>query len=206
MQFMNVLFVHGMGRSSFSWIAMRIRFIASGISCSVFDYSVAKQDFSSIVDDLLESIARVSIRGDYIVVGHSLGGVLLRVAIDMLPVEISLPKKLFLLGSPIAPSQLANRLNNFSIFDKLTGDCGNLLGSQEKMASIPIPKIPTIAIVGTSGVTGPLSPFGSEINDGVVSISEVSADWFCEMIHVPVIHTFLPSSKLVSKIILERLL
>jgi hypothetical protein len=57
---MNVLFVHGMGRSSFSWIATRIRFIISGINCSVFEYSVAKQDFSSIADDLLKLIPRVN--------------------------------------------------------------------------------------------------------------------------------------------------
>lgn len=202
---MNALFVHGMGRSSFSWTPTLIRFRFNQINSSAFNYFVAREDFSSIVEKLVDELVKISKNGDYIVIGHSLGGVLLRAAIDILPSDC-LPNKLFLLGSPITPSKLADRLKDIYIFDKLTGDCGDLLGSQERMQSIPIPRIPTIAIIGNSGPTGQFSPFGSELNDGVVSVSEVSADWFEEKFFVPVIHTLLPSSKLVSDIILKILL
>lgn len=203
---MNALFVHGMGRSSLSWTPTLLRLRSNQVHCSVFDYSVARQDFSSIVNELVKVIVNISLSDNYIVVGHSLGGVLLRAALDLIPVGSLLPKFLFLLGSPTVSVRFAERLKNNFIFKEITGDCGDLLGSSERMSSIPIPKVSTVAIIGIKGIKWPLSPFGSKLNDGIVSVNEVSADWFSETVHVPVVHTFLPSSKHVSEIILDRVL
>ncbi|MDD2321722.1 MAG: alpha/beta hydrolase [Geobacteraceae bacterium] len=203
---MNVLFVHGMGRSSLSWAPTLIRFRSRGIKPFVFGYSVARQDFSAIVRRLVKVLMDVSKLGDYALVGHSLGGVLLRAALHELPAKTLPPKQLFLLGSPVVSSRLARQLSKNRLFRAVTCDCGHLLGSDERMSSIPEAHVPTVAIAGIRGVHGRLSPFGSEPNDGIVSLEEVSAGGFAEVLQVPVVHTFLPSSKCVADIILDRVL
>ena len=202
---MNALFVHGICSSNFFWLPTLIRFRAQGINPTVFGYNATFQDFSTIVNKLVKAMVRVSERGDYVVVGHSLGGVLLRAAIDLLPIGTRLPKKAFLLGSPIGPSRIAKRLKKNIVFGAITRDCGHLLGSKKRMSSIPAPKVPTVAIIGTWGIQGRFTPFGSEVNDGVVTFSEVNAGWFDEVIHVPLAHNLLTSSKSVSEIIIERI-
>jgi pimeloyl-ACP methyl ester carboxylesterase len=202
----NALFVHGMGRSILSWTPTLLRFRAHEINPSVFGYSATLQDFQTIVDRLITAITQLSMQGEYIVVGHSLGGVMLRAAIEALPIGTSLPQKLFLLGSPIQPSQIAQHLQQNPLFCAVTGDCGQLLGSKERMLTIPTSPIPTVAIIGTGGSQGWLTPFGDEVNDGVVAAKEVLADWLTEEVYVPVVHTFLPSSQRVAEIILARVL
>lgn len=203
---MNAVFVHGMGRTSCSWMPTLIRFRARGVTPVVFGYSVALHDFSSIVWRLSTFLAKVSQRGEYVAIGHSLGGVLLRAALYHLPGGTALPEQLFLLGSPVMPSRLAKSLAENPLFRAATQDCGRLLGSDERMSSVPRAHIPTVAILGTRGWHGRGSPFGTEPNDGIVSVREASAEWFAEEIRVAVVHTLLPSSRQVAGIMLERII
>ena len=202
---MNVLFVHGMARSSLVWLPTMARFKTQGLYCASFGYNVTFQDFSSIVRRLVKKLVQFSARGDYVVIGHSLGGVLLRAALAELPTATPLPTTLFLLGSPVFASRLATRLRGNVLFRAITRESGRVLGSSERMLSIPAPPVPTVAIIGTRGLHGRLSPFAQEANDGVVALSEVSADWLDETLHVPVMHTLLPSSQLVSRLMLQRI-
>jgi pimeloyl-ACP methyl ester carboxylesterase len=202
---MNALFVHGMGRTSLSWLPTIARFKAQGIACFTFGYNVSIQDFSSIVRRLVKTIVRLTARGDYVVIGHSLGGVLLRAALAELPTDTLLPKRLFLLGSPVLPSRLAKQLLGNPLFRAVTRDSGRLLGSAHRMQSIPVPSVSAIAIIGTRGLRGALSPFGDEANDGIVAVSETSAAWLDETIRVPVIHTLLPASREVAQLMLQRI-
>lgn len=203
---MNAVFVHGMGRTSCSWVPTLIRFRARGVTPFVFGYSVALQDFSSIVRRLSIFLVKISQRGEYVAVGHSLGGVLLRAALSHVPGGTALPEQLFLLGSPVMPSRLAKSLAGNPLFHAATRDCGRLLGSDVRMSSVPRAHIPTVAILGTRGWHGFGSPFGPEPNDGIVSVREASAEWFAEEIRVPLVHTVLPSSRKVAEIMLKRIL
>lgn len=201
----NVLFVHGMGRSRLSWLPTVHYFKARGLDCTTFAYQVSYQDVAAIVRRLVRSLTAVARRGDYVVVGHSLGGVLLRVALANLPAGVPLPTRLFLLGSPVLPSRLARSLRGNPLFRAVTRDSGRLLGSGSRMRAIPASPVTTVAIIGTRGLRGRLSPFGEEANDGVVAVSEASADWLDEVLYVPVVHTLLPSSRWVAALILARI-
>jgi hypothetical protein len=64
--------------------------------------------------------------------------------------------------------------------------------------------VPIVGIAGIKGWSWRQGPFGVEHNDGLVSLSEVSADWLDEQVKIPVVHTLLPSSQQVAQIILER--
>lgn len=200
---MQVLFVHGMGRSPISAWPMLRRLRQAGLETTTFGYVVALEKFDSIVSRLQTELSALAEAGPYIVVGHSLGGVLLRAAIHGLPAEVPRPQQAYLLGSPMQSSRMAVRLKNNWAFRIATGDCGQLLSSQERMNQIAALSIPTIGIAGVRGVTGRFSPFGLEPNDGVVSLSEVSASWLTRSLQIPVIHTLLPASSQVADIILN---
>lgn len=202
---LQVLFVHGMGRSPLSgglllWLLKR-----AGLKLRVFGYSVSFDDFAGIRARLVERILQLAVQGDYVLVGHSLGGVLLRAALNDLPPDTRRASHLFLLGSPVRAARLAQRLRNNPVYKIVTRDCGRLLGSAERMAEIGSVAVPTTVVVGVRGLPWPKDPFDGEPNDGVVARSEVCADWAGEEVHVPVGHTFLPASRRVAQLILQRI-
>ena len=202
---MQVLFVHGMGRSPLSGSVLLWKLRRAGLTTRTFGYSVSFEDFLRIRDRLVAAISRLAVHGDYVLVGHSLGGVLLRAAINALPVGTRLPGQLFLLGSPVRPSRLAQRFGTNFLFRLVTRDCGRLLASPSRMAEIGAVVVPTICIAGISGFTGARSYFPGELNDGIVSLSEVAVDWAVENVHVPVFHTLMPSSPRVAELVIQRI-
>jgi pimeloyl-ACP methyl ester carboxylesterase len=202
---MKILYVHGMGRSPISGLPMRIKLGQHGYGFESFHYLVSMENFASARDRLIAKLGQMARMGNYAVVGHSLGGVLLRAALAELPAHVGKPACLFLLGSPTAPSRLAKLLGERFLYRLLTGDCGQLLGSEERMAQIPAAGIPTIAILGNRGLNGPWTPFGDEENDSIVAASESRADWAQEVIKVPVVHALQPSSWMVADIIVGKL-
>jgi hypothetical protein len=202
---MHILFVHGMGRTPISGMPILFRLRANGYAVSVFGYSTAFNDFDAIRNRLLVRIIQMASQGDYVLVGHSLGGILLRSALRALPHGTNPPKHLFLLGSPVRPAILAKKLRKRFIFRAITGDCGQLLASSPRMKAIGPVNVQTTSILGTRGFYGEHSPFGFELNDGVVSESELQADWITDVVHVSVIHPFIPASSRVADIILDRM-
>ncbi len=202
---MKILFVHGMGRTPLSGAPMLLRLRTSGHEVDTFGYSTAVNAFDAIRDRLLRKILQVASDGDYALIGHSLGGVLLRSALNKLPSGVKQPKHVFLLGSPIKSARLAKGLRSRFLYRAMTGDCGQLLASDQRMGAIGAIRAKTTLIIGTRGLQIARRPFKGEINDGVVAASEARADWAAEEVLVPIIHTFLPASTRVAEIILQRL-
>ncbi|MBC7750825.1 MAG: alpha/beta hydrolase [Candidatus Saccharibacteria bacterium] len=202
---MHVLFVHGMGRTPLSAMPILRRLKADGHTTSGFGYSAMLNDFESIRNRLLEKIIDIAPLGTYILIGHSLGGVLLRSALSHLPQNVNPPQHLFLLGSPTQSALLARKLNQQRLYRLMTGDCGQLLASDERMNAIGSTNINTTSIIGTKGITGQFSPFSNEPNDGIVAVSEISTSWISDEVYVPVVHTLLPTSRQVANILIDRL-
>lgn len=200
-----VLFVHGMGRSPLSgWLMLR-RLRRAGLATETFAYNSRREDFAGIVTRLAGRLEKLAASGDYILIGHSLGGILLRAALPGLRPDSRRPQHVFLLGSPVRPARLAGRLGKNPIFRLFTGDNGRLLARGERMHDIPPLADPATAIIGTGGPRLRHGPFAGEINDGVIAMSEASAEWIDDEIHLPVVHTLLPVSRRVSTSILYRL-
>ncbi len=202
---MQALFVHGMGRSPLSGLPLLLQLRREGLQTSTFGYSVALEAFPEIRERLVARISELADKGSYVAVGHSLGGVLLRAALTSLPQAVRRPRHLFLLGSPVQPSRIAQKLGANPVYRGLAGDCGQLLGSTARMEEIGAMAVPTTAIVGRRGLHWPARVFAGEANDGVVAVSEASAEWIRDQVLVDCVHTLLPSSRRVGEIILGRL-
>ena len=202
---MHALFVHGMGRSPLSGWRLLQQLKHAGFTTSHFGYTVLLEDFAGIRGRLIARISTLAASGDdYVLIGHSLGGILLRAAVNDLPAGTPGPHHVFLLGSPLRPARLAQRLAAQPIYRALTRDCGQLLGSAERMAAVGPLSVPTTAIAGIRGLPWKRGPFGADANDGVVSLAEVSAEWLGELVRLRTVHTLLPSSRRVGEIILDR--
>ena len=194
-----------MGRSPLSGWPLLWQLRRASLTTRTFGYSVSVEDFAAIRRRLVARITAVAARDAYILIGHSLGGVLIRDAVKGLPEEVRHPHHVFLLGSPHRPARLAQALQANRIFRALTRDCGQLLGSRPRMASIGSVSVPTTSIAGVGGPRRKAGPFRGEPNDGVVALSEVSASWIADEVHLSTIHALLPMSTRAAAIILERL-
>ena len=201
---MQALFVHGMGRSPLSGYPLLRRLEREGVRTHTFAYLAAVEAFPRIVARLAVKMEDVAQTGDYVLIGHSLGGVLIRAVLSSGHALPRPARRVFLLGSPVTPARLATVLGQGFFYRAFTGDCGQLLGSAARMASIGAPSAPTTAIVGTRGWPGSRVPFDGEPNDGVVSLAEVTAEWIDEQLQVPVMHSFLPASPSVADLIADR--
>lgn len=202
---MNILFVHGMGRTPLSAWPMLRRLRRAGHRVSTFGYCVTLDSFEPIKRRLHGRIRTLAAQGEYCLVGHSLGGVLLRAALADESDLARLPRRVFLLGVPIQASRLANRLKDNWIYRLATRDCGQLLASPTRMEAMPAVPAPTTVITGTRGLRGKWSPFGTEPNDGLVSADEAMPPWPCQRLEVSVPHTLLPSHGAVAELVLREI-
>jgi len=202
---MIVLFVHGMGRTPLSGVPMLWWLRKSGLKTSTFGYTTLFADFNVIKSRLVKRLVNIAQKDEYVVVGHSLGGVLLRAAINSLPDDVNRPRHVFLLGSPIQASRIAKLLRENICFRIFSGNCGQLLASDVRMRKISFMTDRVTSIVGVRGIRYTKNLFGDELNDGIVSCSEASANWISDQIPVPIIHTLLPSDRRVAGIISAEL-
>ena len=200
---LQVMYVHGMGRSPLSGRRMLRRLASAGMSTSSLGYWVSFESFEPIRNRLAERIADLARQGDYVLIGHSLGGVLLRSALaHAMPGRP--PARLFLLGSPFRPSRIATRLANNRVYRLLTGDCGQLLASAARMNAITVPAIQSTVVAGTRPLRFTCRLFSSSPNDGVVAVDEVTCRQIADTVEIDEHHTWLPSNERVTEIILAR--
>jgi pimeloyl-ACP methyl ester carboxylesterase len=202
---MQVLFVHGMGRTPLSGWPLLRRLRQEGFRTHTFGHWVSRQSFASIVGQLGQCLAQVAGNGEYVLVGHSLGGVLLREALRTAPPTLRAPQRLFLLGSPVQVSSIAARLGGNPLYRLITRDCGRMLGSAERMAAIGPPTVPVTAIVGVRGWSLVSALLPREPHDGIVTVMETWAPWMTDVVQLPVPHMLLPSDARVRQVILDRL-
>lgn len=86
-----------------------------------------------------------------------------------------------------------------------TGDCGQLLGSVQRMGAIGAPAVPVTAIVGVKGWSPLAGLLPREPHDGIVTVAEAAAPWLTDVVQLPVPHMLLPADARVSQVILDRL-
>jgi len=147
------------------WLARRLR--TANIDARCFGYSVTFERFAACQARLRARIA--AMKTPYVLIGHSLGTVLIR---SVLPELTAPPLTCFLLTPPTVVCRLARRFAPHLPYRWLAGEMGQLLADPTFMAALPIPSMPTTVYVGARGWRGRFSPFGDEANDVILSVTE----------------------------------
>jgi hypothetical protein len=200
---MNLLLVHGLWRTPLSFLMLVHRLRGWGHRPDQFGYAAIAQRYDAIVDRLVDRLERLAATGPYAVIGHSLGGVLIRSALPR--VTGPAPRHLVMLGTPNQPPHLADVLGVYWAYRRLMGECGSNLASPAFYARLPMPDVPYTIIAGTAGPRGRWSPFGQEPNDGIVAVRETRIRDDDAIAVLPVTHTFMMNNARVHALIRHAL-
>lgn len=201
---MRALLVHGMGRTPASMLVLARRLRQAGITTAQFGYVPAMERYDRIVDRLVGRVSAIATDSDYIVIGHSLGGLLLRSALGVLDPALPQPRHLFMLATPNHSPRLARRWHHNLAYRLYTGDAGQLLADAERVEAIPLPTVPYTIIAGTSGSRRAYSSFPDEPNDWIVGLREVRLREDDHLITVPLGHTFMMNYREVAEVVISR--
>jgi hypothetical protein len=155
------------------------------------------------VNRLGQRLDALADQGPYAVIGHSLGGVLLRSALPR--VSGALPFHFVMLSVPNRPPRLAQLLGVRWLYRQLMGESGANLASAGFYAELPVPRVPYTIVAGTAGPRGRWSPFGTELNDGLVAVGETLIRQDDPVVLLPVSHTFIMNNADVQTAIREAL-
>ena len=142
-------------------------------------------------------------QGPYAVVAHSLGGVLTRAALGL--GQVVHPHHVVMLGPPNQPPRLAPLAWQLPPFQWFTGQCGQNLTCASFYQDLPPLASRYTIIAGNRGPRGPFSPFGHEVNDGIVALSETKIYPTDPVVELPVWHTFMMNSSAVQSEVLHAL-
>jgi hypothetical protein len=192
---MRAILVHGMFRTPVSMLLLGRRLAAAGIDVSYFGYSASFEKTGAMAERLVRRVRSVA-SGDYVLVGHSLGAVLIRLALPALA-DVP-PRACFFLAPPSRACHLARQFaGRFPLLRLLTRDAGVRLADPFFMGSLPAPPPVTKVYAGTAGPVGAMSPFGMARNDGILAVDETRIA-ACALVEVPAIHTLIMNSQAVS--------
>ncbi len=197
---MLILLVHGLGRTPLSLFGLASALRRAGHHTRFFAYSPTFEILPRIIRRLSHRLRSLAKTNQSVgLVGHSLGGLLLRLALARVPrLQV---RHFVMLGTPNKGSRMARLASRWLPFRLLTRDCGRFLVASDGFAHLPPLRVPTTVIAGTAGPRGRFSPFGDEVNDGLVAVAETAIENM-ELIQLPVLHTFMMDSPAVHERVL----
>ncbi|MEO1402099.1 MAG: alpha/beta hydrolase [Cyanobacteria bacterium J06635_1] len=201
---MKIILIHGLGRTPFSlfWLARYLQ--SQGFSTQQFGYAPFAETYNQIVHRFINVLQQQAQQGDYSIVAHSLGSLITRSALGFAS-SIQLPKHIVMLGPPNQLPRLASYAWRVPPFRWFTRECGFNLASSAFFEQLPSPPASYTIIAGTKGLCGVLSPFGDDINDGIVALQETRITDTDYVIELPVIHTFMMNNQAVKQQVVKAL-
>ncbi|MEM7029201.1 MAG: alpha/beta hydrolase [Chloroflexota bacterium] len=194
---MQIVLIHGQGRTpaAMSILAWRLR----QHKVIQFGYVCAYQTFEQIVERFVRRIRNTTDSEPYIIVAHSLGGLITRASLPYL--EDHLPEHVIMLGTPNQPAAWAKKVGHNPLYRFYTGDCGQKLSQPHFYETLPLPNVATTIVAGTKGLKGDHSPFGDQPNDMIVAVEETKLGPDTPIVEISTVHTFMMNKRGVAKII-----
>lgn len=199
---MKILLIHGLSRTPLSLLGLERYLQKTGWETEQFSYFAVAETFDRIVERLQIRLQTISSQGSYGIVAHSLGGLLIRAALGLGAIE--LPEHIVMLGTPNQLPRLApHAWQLLPLFRWWTGQCGLNLTEPGFFTSLPTIESNYTIVAGTGGLRGFLSPFGDELNDGIVALNETRLSDRDRLVQLPILHTFMMNDSTVQKIVLQ---
>ena len=192
---MDLVLIHGMGRTSVSMMLLRRRLRQAGHNPILFGYYPTVEGLQRATARLVKLIDRQVGNRHYALVGHSLGTVIIRTALGHLGKRP--PSVCFFLAPPMVACKAAKFFSRLWLYKLLTGEMGRLLAVDAFMSNLPMPPVPTRIYAGVGGLRSSWLPFGMEANDFILSVSEATGRFEAEALKVPSSHTYIMNSRLV---------
>lgn len=193
---MQVLLVHGMARTPLSLAGLSRAIRRLGHEPLSTGYVAALESFTTVRDRVRARLAGLT--HPYVCIGHSLGGLLLRAALEGADQQ---PRHVVFLSTPQRSPLLARKFRHLWPYRIVNGEMGQLLADERFFQRLPELRCPHTVVAGTAGRTGKWSPFGDEPNDGIVAVRETLVDPGQAPVTVPARHTFLMNHRDVRAVI-----
>lgn len=196
---MHAILLHGMARTPLAMLVLAVRLRKAGMTPHLFAYSAAFESWDGCRKRLQRFIQRRVANAPFILIGHSLGSVLIR---GVLPRLAHKPEACFLLAPPTKACMAARKFAPRGLYKLITGEMGQLLARADFMASLPIPEVPTRVYAGVNGPRGRYSPFGEVCNDGILALHETALPG-ASCVEVQAMHTFIMLNQGVARDIIQ---
>lgn len=190
---MDLVLVHGMGRTPLSMLRLSRRLWRDGHHPILFGYSPAFETLQGATARLMRLIGRRVASRPYVLVGHSLGTVIIRSALGQL--RGNPPSACFFLAPPMVACKAARFFSRFWPYRLLMGEMGQLLADETFMRQLPMPATFTRIYAGVSGPRAAWLPFGMAPNDGILSLDEATGPYANLALEVTALHTFIMNSR-----------
>lgn len=164
-----------------------------------FNYASSRDSVPSHAAAFREMIENLPGKPRWKAVGHSLGNIVLRMAIAQWQAEgdphglVERLDRAVMLGPPNQGSSFAKKLSQLGVFETVTGTSGMQLGPKWNgfQESLGIPACPFCVIAGDLSQQRIQNPWLKGPNDGIVTVEETKLDGMKELIVHPVVHSFL---------------
>jgi pimeloyl-ACP methyl ester carboxylesterase len=190
-----VVLLHGIARTSRSVRKLQRAIQASGFATLNLGYDSRRKSLASLAEDIHPAIARFAngIAGPIHFVGHSMGGLLVRVYLAKYrPQRLG---RVVMLGTPNGGSEIADRLRGFALYRAYFGPAGQQLITRRDPATemlLPAVSYPVGVIAGNRSIDPVSSAFLlPRPNDGRVSVENTKLDGMADHIVVGASHPWL---------------
>jgi triacylglycerol lipase len=192
-----VVLLHGLGRSPRSMRPVARALTTHGYLVFNLGYRSRSAKIRTLAESVARDVATIPSSRTLHFVTHSLGGVLLRVAVAYGNIPLARIGRVVMLGPPNGGSQIADVFNRGGILRNLyravMGPAGLELGvdSAGVIGTLPPLQFETGIIAGSRSVNPLLSLVLPGPNDGKVCVAQATAPGMRDFIVVPRSHPFL---------------
>ena len=167
---MRILLVHGLGRTPFSLFGLAASLRKAGHHTQFFCYSATFERLTGIVQRLRQRLQKLALSKQPVgLIGHSLGGLLLRLALNQVPaLQVH---HFIMLGTPNHSPLMARLAWKWFFFRLFAGECGRFLSDPQQYASVVVSLRETNPSVVVSSVVVSLRETNPSV---VVSLRETN--------------------------------
>lgn len=190
-----VVLLHGLGRSRRSMQPMARALMANGYRVHNIGYESRSAGIASLATRVARIIAGIEPGTSLHFVTHSLGGILLRVAVSQQLLPLHRIVRVVMLGPPNQGSEVADALSRLPVVRTVyrlgTGPAGRELGVFGIAGQLPPLPFDTGIIAGSRSVNPLLSLLLPGPNDGKVTVAHASVSGMRDFVVMPHSHPFL---------------